>query len=148
MRDATGALVWDSGDALERLVADREPALFNANNDETDTAESRSDNKGPEPEGLDLGRLGGRTYAFVGLERVSAIAVIDVTDPTAGRVAGYASNRDETGDAEAGTAGDLGPEGILFVPGEDSPTGQLLLIVGNEVSGTTTIWQVAQAPRS
>ncbi|HYN75419.1 MAG TPA: alkaline phosphatase, partial [Candidatus Limnocylindria bacterium] len=113
---------------------------------ETDTADSRSDNKGPEPEGLDLGRLGGRTYAFVGLERVSAVAVVDVTNPAAGRVVGYASNRDESGDAQAGTAGDLGPEGVLFVPGEDSPTGHPLLVVGNEVSGTTTIWQVARVP--
>ena len=125
VRDASGALVWDSGDALERLVADREPALFNANNDETDTADSRSDNKGPEPEGLDLGRLGGRTYAFVGLERVSAIAVIDVTDPATGRVAGYASNRDESGDAQAGTAGDLGPEGVLFVGGDETHPDEL-----------------------
>jgi len=143
VRASAGALVWDSGDALERLVAEREPALFNANNDATHSADSRSDNKGPEPEGLDLGRLQGRTYAFVGLERVSAIAVLDVTDPTKGRVAGYASNRDESGDAEAGTAGDLGPEGILFIPAEDSPTGQPLLVVGNEVSGTTTVWGVS-----
>ena len=145
VRDSAGALVWDSGDALERLVAERDPALFNANNDETDSADSRSDNKGPEPEGVDLGRLQGRTYAFVGLERVSAIAVVDVTDPANGRVAGYASNRDESGDAEAGTAGDLGPEGILFIPAGDSPTGRPLLVVGNEVSGTTTVWGVALA---
>lgn len=142
VRRSNGALVWDSGDALERLVAEREPALFNANNDETDSADSRSDNKGPEPEGVDLGRLNGRTYAFVGLERVSAIAVVDVTEPAKGRVAGYASNRDESGDAEAGTAGDLGPEGVLFIPGKDSPTGKPLLVVGNEVSGTTTVWGV------
>jgi hypothetical protein len=145
VRDSAGALVWDSGDALERLVAEQDPGVFNANNDETDSADSRSDNKGPEPEGVDLGRLQGRTYAFVGLERVSAIAVLDVTDPANGRVAGYASNRDESGDAEAGTAGDLGPEGILFIPAGDSPTGQPLLVVGNEVSGTTTVWGVALA---
>ncbi|HSO65633.1 MAG TPA: choice-of-anchor I family protein, partial [Ornithinibacter sp.] len=85
VRDAAGALVWDSGDALERLVAAREPAIFNANNDATGSFDTRSDNTGPEPEGLDLGRLRGRTYAFVGLERVSAIAVLDLTDPKAGR---------------------------------------------------------------
>ncbi|MBT9256408.1 choice-of-anchor I family protein [Phycicoccus sp. MAQZ13P-2] len=146
VRDArTGALVWDSGDAFEQLVAARQPALFNANNDDNDSFDSRSDNKGPEPEGLDLGALRGRTYAFVGLERSSGIVVVDVTDPTAGRVAGYASNRSEdpAADATTGAAGDLGPEGILFVPAGDSPTHRPLLVVGNEVSGTTTIWSVA-----
>jgi hypothetical protein len=143
VRDARGGLVWDSGDALERLVAERDPGVFNANHDATASFDTRSDNKGPEPEGVDLGRLKGRTYAFVGLERVSAIAVFDVTDPAAGRVAGYASNRDETGSAPAGTAGDLGPEGVHFIDAEDSPTGQPLLVVGNEVSGTTTIWGVS-----
>jgi hypothetical protein len=38
--------------------------------------------------------------------------------------------------------GDLGPEGITFVPAAQSPTGEPLLIVSNEVSSTTTIWEV------
>lgn len=146
VRDAvTGDLVWDSGDAFEQLTAQLQPALFNADNDDNDSADTRSDAKGPEPEGVDVGRLGGRTYAFVGLERQSGIVVVDVTDPADGRVAGFASNRstDTGADAEAGEAGDLGPEGVLFVPAEDSPNGEPLLVVGNEVSGTTTIWQVS-----
>jgi hypothetical protein len=40
------------------------------------------------------------------------------------------------------TCGDLGPEGLTFVPAEQSPTRKALLIVSNEVSSTTTIWQV------
>lgn len=148
VRDArTGALMWDSGDAFEQVTAAYDRAhgttFFNANNDDNDSFDSRSDNKGPEPEGLDLGRLGRRTYAFVGLERVSGIAVVDVTDPRRGRVAGYATNRVPRGDAEAGTAGDLGPEGVHFIRAEDSPVDAPLLVVGNEVSGTTTVWQVA-----
>jgi len=146
VRDAvTGAVTWDSGDALEQLTGTAQPTLFNANNDDNDSFDSRSDNKGPEPEGVDLGRIGGRTYAFVGLERQGGIVVVDVTDPTDGRIAGFASNRstDPDADAEAGEAGDLGPEGVLFVPGEDSPTGEPLLVVGNEVSGTTTVWGVS-----
>ena len=39
-------------------------------------------------------------------------------------------------------AGDLGPEGLAFVAAGDSPNGKPLLIVGNEVSGTTAIYQV------
>lgn len=142
VRGSDGSLLWDSGDAFEKLTAALDPELFNADNAENDSADSRSDNKGPEPEGLDLGRLGGRTYAFVGLERTSGIAVVDVTDPGNGRIAGYAHNRDASGDPEAGTAGDLGPEGVHFIAAEDSPTGAPLLAVGNEVSGTTTLWEI------
>ena len=70
------------------------------------------------------------------------IVGVDVTDPRSARIAGWGTNRDESGDAEAGTAGDLGPEGIHFIPASQSPSRQPLLLVGNEVSGTTTIWQV------
>lgn len=142
VRAADGSLVWDSGDAFEKLTAELDPAEFNADNAENDSVDSRSDNKGPEPEGLDLGAIGGRTYAFVGLERTSGIAVVDITDPRHGRVAGYASNRIAEGDAEAGTAGDLGPEGVHFISAKDSPTRTPLLAVGNEISGTTTLWEV------
>lgn len=140
--DASGRLVFDSGDAIERLVAERQAEFFNSGHDDNDSMDSRSDAKGPEPEGIDIGVMGGRSFAFVGLERQSGIVVMDVTDPRAATVAGFATNRDFSGDPEAGTAGDLGPEGILFVPASDSPTGSPLLLVGNEVSGTTTIWQV------
>jgi len=142
VRAADGSLVWDSGDAFEKLTAAADPELFNADNAENNSADTRSDNKGPEAEGLDLGKIGGRTYAFVGLERTSGIAVVDITNPRAGRIAGYAHNRNAGGDAEAGTAGDLGPEGVRFIAAEDSPTGAPLLAVGNEVSGTTTLWAV------
>lgn len=38
--------------------------------------------------------------------------------------------------------GDLGPEGLKFVPAWQSPLRVPLLIVGNEVSGTTTVYAV------
>jgi flagellum-specific ATP synthase len=37
---------------------------------------------------------------------------------------------------------DLGPEGLVFVPAKQSPNGKPLLIVGNEVSGTTAVLQL------
>jgi hypothetical protein len=79
----------------------------------------------------------------VGLERNSGIAVADVTDPRRSSLVGYGINRDDTGDPETGTAGDLGPEGVHFVAAKDSPNRKPLLLVGNEISGTTTVWQVS-----
>ncbi|MDH2426846.1 choice-of-anchor I family protein [Sphaerisporangium sp. TRM90804] len=142
VRSATGALVWDSGDELERLIARELPEEFNADNEENDSFDSRSDNKGPEPEGVTVGEVRGRTYAFAGLERVSGVVAYDVTDPRRPALAGYLSTRDFAGSLEQGTAGDVGPEGVLFVPAEDSPTRRPLLIVGNEVSGTTAVYEV------
>ncbi|MCW8833369.1 MAG: hypothetical protein OQK03_08635, partial [Colwellia sp.] len=40
------------------------------------------------------------------------------------------------------SAGDLGPESIKFVASEKSPNGMPLLIIGNEVSGSVTVYQV------
>jgi hypothetical protein len=62
----------------------------------------------------------------------------------------YATNRklprdgDEFLDCDDGTTdcGDLGPEGLTFVTASRSPTGKALLIVSNEVSSTTTVWQI------
>lgn len=139
--DDAGALVWEGGDALERHVAAAWPAAFNAGNDDN-AFDSRSDDKGPEPEGLDVGKVAGRTYAFVGLERTGGIVVYDVTDPTSPDLVAWENPRDLAGDPTLGTAGHLGPEGVLFVPAEESPTGVPLLVVSNEISGSVAIFEV------
>ncbi|MFD6987343.1 choice-of-anchor I family protein [Streptomyces sp. NPDC059943] len=143
VRDERGRLVWDSGDDLEQLTAKAFGENFNTDHAENDP-DSRSDSKGPEPEGITTGTVRGTTYAFVGLERVGGIAAYDLSDPRRPKAAGYVNSRDFAGDPEAGTAGDLGPEGVLFVAAKDSPTGDALLVVGNEVSGTTAIYRVGR----
>lgn len=144
VRSADGSLVWDSGSGLEQLIARELPGQFNSDNEENDSFDSRSDNKGPEPEGVTVGVVRGRPYAFVGLERVSGIAAYDLSDPRHPRPAGYINTRDFTGNVESGTAGDVGPEGVLFIDAPTSPTHNPLLIVGNEISGTTTIYEIRQ----
>ncbi|MDT0347155.1 choice-of-anchor I domain-containing protein [Streptomyces litchfieldiae] len=139
--DSRGTVVWDSGDDLERLIAERHPDDFNTDNSEN-APDSRSDNKGPEPEGVTVGTVDGTTYAFAGLERVGGVVVHDLTDPREPRLAGYVNSRDFAGDPETGTAGDLGPEGLTFIPAADSPNGEPLLVVGNEVSGSTAIYRI------
>ncbi|WP_299426840.1 choice-of-anchor I family protein [uncultured Meiothermus sp.] len=139
-----GRLVWDSGDLKERTVLARNPQFFNTNHT-ANARDGRSAAKGPEPEGVAVGRIGGRQYAFVGLERQSAILSFDVTIPQAPVLRDYAINRNFAQAIDASNYvdnGDLGPEGLVFVPATDSPNGQPMLIVGNEVSGSTAFWQV------
>jgi len=142
--DTEGRVVFDSGDAFERITATALPGYFNSNHTES-AFDNRSDDKGPEPEGVALGEVDGRTYAFIGFERIGGIAVFDVTDPAASAFVTYVNNRDFAVSAEDDGltgAGDLGPEGLAFVAAEDSPTGAPLLAVGNEVSGSTTLYSV------
>lgn len=146
-------LLHDSGDAFEQRTATLYPANFNANH-KKNTIDGRSGAKGPEPEGLATGIIDGKTYAFIGLERIGGIMMYDVSIPDAPVFVAYKNNRDfaiTPALISAGTvgvtpgasdAGDLGPEGLAFVPASDSPDGYPLLIVGNEVSGTTTIFRI------
>lgn len=146
--DDEGNLVFDSGDAFEQQIAQLitdgvlPPEAFNATNDDNDSFDSRSDAKGPEPEGVTIGEVGGQTYAFIGLERVGGVMVYDVTDAAEPSFVQYITTRDFSGDPEAGTAGDLGPEILTFVAADDSPTGRPMLVVANEVSGTTTTFDI------
>jgi len=135
-------LVYDSGSDIENITASLIPADFNSTNDENGSFDSRSDDKGPEPEGVVVGEIDGRTYAFIGLERVGGIMVYDVTNPEAPVYLQYVISRDFFGDAEEGTAGDLGPEGLTFVSATDSPNEKALLLVANEVSGSVTVLEI------
>lgn len=138
-----GDLVYDSGDDLERQTAAALPADFNCNNDANNSFDTRSDDKGPEPEGITLGQISGHTYAFVGLERIGGVMVYEVTNPFAPKFVQYVNNRNFAGNPAAGTAGDLGPEGLHFIEGKKSPNENPLL-VANEISGTTTIFQISR----
>ena len=104
--------------------------------------DNRSDNKGPEPEGVAVGKVGGRTYAFVGLERIGGVMAYDVSNPAAPEFAAYANTR-----SLDQVAGDRGTEGVTFVSEEDSPNGKPLVILGNEVSRTVSIYQVEKTRR-
>lgn len=137
-------LVWDSGDDFEQYIAEHHPEIFNANHEEAGM-DNRSDNKGPEPEGVTLGQIGSKTFAFIGLERAGGVMVYDVSTPSAPSFVQYLNSREmsaSTEQIELGQAGDLGPEGLVFIEAKDSPNGQPLLVVGNEVSGSTAVYQL------
>lgn len=117
---STGSLVWDSKDFL-----DRETFTLGLYDD------ARSDDKGSEPEAITLGRVGAKTIAIVGMERADAMAIYDVTDPTAPVfVKMY-----KTGDA---------PEGVLFIPASKSPIQQSLIVVSSENDGFVKIYKATK----
>lgn len=137
---ATGARVFDSGDDFEAITAAALPAFFNASND-NNNFDDRSDNKGPEPEGIAVGSIDGRSYAFVGLERMGGVMVYDIGDPHAPSFVQYLSSRD-FGLNPPGP--DSGPEILRFVPADQSPTGRAMLLVANEVTGSVSLFEVQE----
>ncbi|WP_225037150.1 choice-of-anchor I family protein [Winogradskyella sp. SM1960] len=133
----TGALVFDSGDDFERLTAN-DPTygdLFNVSNS-NNKFKNRSDNKGPEPEGVTIAEINGEFYAFITLERVGGFMTYNITDPNNAVFEKYINNRD-LGEDEGG---DLGPEGIIYVTPENSPNDTGLVIMANEVSSTLSFY--------
>ena len=125
---------------------------FNSTNDNNSSADDRSDDKGAEPEAIEVANINGHQYAFIGLERQGGVVVYDVTEPKASRFITYVNNRnfdepvctkvDEEGECQNGIynpkAGDLGPESIKYF----TRLNQHFIAVGNEVSGTTSVYRL------
>lgn len=122
IRDEDGNLVYDSGDILDKKAA--ELGIYD---------DGRSRDKGVEPEGVALLDIGGRTYAFIGLERTtkSAVAVFDITNPHAARHVDLIV-----------TQGDVSPEGLSAF----HYRGNFYLAIANEVSNTTTLYRIDRVP--
>ena len=120
--DANGALVFDSGDFLDKKAA--ELGIYD---------DVRSRQKGVEPEGVELFNLNGRVIATIGLERTlkGAVALYDITDP---RKASFLDM--------IVTDGDVAPEGLESF----TINGKSYLAIANEVSNTTTLYSLAPVP--
>ena len=127
--NSSGELVYDSGDLIGKLTSQLVPELFNSQDGDTDEFDSRSDDKGAEPEGVTVGQVGDKTYAYVGLERTGGVMVFDVSNPTAASFVQYVNNE-----------GDTSPEGLTFIDAQDSANGNSLLAVTNEGSETLSIY--------
>ncbi len=130
IRDADGNLIYDSGDELEQITATLSPTLFNAEGTASGF-DTRSDNKGPEPEGVLIGVIKNVPYAFIGIERTGDIMVFDVSDPRNPRFVQYIN-----------TPEDLAVEGLIFVDAANSPTGKPLVITAAENSRTVSVFEV------
>lgn len=134
-------LAYDSGDDFEQIAAEVYPDSFNATNTE-DKFDNRSDDKGPEPESVVTGNVAGTHYAFIGLERQGGIMVYDLSKPTKPKFNAYFSSRVFNGGDVTDRSGDVAPEGMTFIPAEESPTGQELLLAAHEVSGTIAAYSL------
>jgi hypothetical protein len=152
----TGALVWDSGSGngnrldttanpltnIESLMLALDPAFHNTNNAVAASTDTRSDDKGPEPEGMTIGQFGSDMLAFIGLERQNGIMVFNISDPTAPFFAGLYRGSDNAANAL------MSPESLLYVSALDSPTGQALLLGGFELNnGGIGIYGVPEPSR-
>lgn len=126
---STFSQVFDSGDQLEQISAAQNPANFNSEGAAA-SFDTRSDNKGPEPEAATTGTVNGVLYAFVGSERTGDIYVYDISNPNAPVFKQYIDH-----------PADLGVEGLVFIPANQSPTGKALLVSSAEVSRTVTVYE-------
>jgi len=125
---SSGALLWDSGNTFQTLAI--AAGIYD---------DSRSDDKGTEPEGVVVTKLDGRTYAIVGLERTtkSMLVVFDVSNPAA---VAYVST--------LVLPNSLSPEGLTVLEANRSPSGRPLLVVSNEVSNTLDYVDLTNLVRS
>lgn len=139
--NAEGNLVWDSGDDLERRTAFLFPNFFNVSNT-NNNFDSRSTSKGPEPEGVTIGVVNGRTWAFICNERVGGISIWDVTTPQSPVYVDYLNTRNFVNPFNFTTSADLGPEVVTFIPAAGSPNGLPMLLAANEISGTVSAYQI------
>ncbi len=124
-----GTLVYDSGNDISELVLANTPDRFNWDWEDNET-DKRSDDKGAEPEAVEVLKLNEKTILLVGLERNSQIMVFDISNPTSPVFIQFLQR-----------ATDYAPEGLLAISSDNSPTGKALVVVSNEDSGTISIYE-------
>ena len=144
-----GSIVWDSADLLDQI----QTAAFgvaNINGSHSLSADKstmnyvgqdRSDDKGSEPEGVAVGMVGERRIAILGLERMTALVVFDITDPRAPVFQEWLQML-PTKATPAKDVKHWSPEGIVFVPADKSPSGKALIITSYELSGSLSIHEI------
>lgn len=139
---------YNSGSDFEKITARIFPDFFNTSNDEDkgpDKLDARSNKKGPEAENIAVLNIKDKTYAIVGLERISGIMIYDITDPSNPVYKDYFNNRifiksvNDKEEIGLEKRGNIGPEGLCAIEAKDSPTGKPLALVANEVSGTVQV---------
>jgi len=144
-----GIVIWDSATLLDQIqtVAFGVANINGSHSLSSDKStmnyvgQDRSDDKGAEPEGVAVGMVGDRRIAILGLERMSALAIFDITVP-ANPVFQEWLQMLPTKATPAKDVKYWSPEGIVFVPANKSPSGKALIITSYELSGSLSIHQI------
>lgn len=113
------------------------PSLYHSSAPELEF-DSRSDNRGAEPEGVVIGEAHGRRLAFVTFERPGLLLTLDLTDPSSPRSLSLTL---------PGHIESYGPEGMCFIPAASSPLGEPTVLVACEASGRLVAYQVRPPTR-
>lgn len=144
-----GSVIWDSGELLDQIQTQAfgvasingSHSLSSDKSTMNYVGQDRSDDKGAEPEGVAVGMVGDRRIAILGLERMTALAIFDITVPKKPVFQEWLQMLP----AKATPAKDVkhwSPEGIVFVPADKSPSGKALIITSYELSGSLSIHQI------
>ncbi len=153
--DNTLVRTHDSG-PLDALLNTLDTGAYNMNRGTTAQFDTRSDDKGVEPEGLTIFSMDGKTLMALMLERQNGVLLYDITDPNAPIRLDYI-NTYASGVAGANLNDRLvSPEGSLFISAANSPTGTALLLVGYEghdggansavIEGGVGVFQIVPEP--
>ena len=155
--DNTLVRTHDSG-PLDTLLNTLDTGAYNISSGNTSLTDSRSDDKGVEPEGLSIFSVDGKTLMALMLERQNGVLLYDITDPNSPLYLDYINTY-----ASGVVGADLNdrlvsPEGSLYISAADSPTGTSLLLVGYEghgggansaiIEGGIGVYQVVPEPGS
>ena len=143
-KEADNSVSFVSHLPLESELFARDPQRHNANNGGLKTAfDSRSDDKGPEPEAVAVTTLaGGTVIAVAGLERQNGVIVVDITNPASPQVLRYINDSGQ---------GLISPETVTIIDAPNSPTGTVLAVVGYEgiidsnVAGGVGVYEINPA---
>ncbi|MFM1789507.1 MAG: hypothetical protein RLZZ12_856 [Actinomycetota bacterium] len=146
-----GIPIWDSGKLLEQIQIgafgeaniNGSHALSSDRTTVNYTAQDRSDDKGAEPEGVAVGMVGNSRIAVLGLERMSALVVFDISIPREPTVVKWIQML-PTAATPVAQATAWSPEGVIFIPADKSPNGKSLFVTSYELSGSLTVHQIEE----
>ncbi len=85
--------------------------------------------------------VGDNRVAVIGMERMSALLFMDITDPVNPTVISW-EQMIPVENVDPATVDKWSPEGLVWINAEDSPNGKPLLITSYEVSGTLSIHSI------
>ena len=137
---AGGSVLFDSGDDLERITADRYPLNFNSGNQSGLSFDSQSDDQGPTPGAVEVGQIGEIRFAFIGLRQIGGVMVYNISDPERPTFTAYLNNRDFSENGVPAAESDLGVSDVLFIEPAKSPNQTGLLVVANSISGSISFY--------